>query len=55
MYIFTKRVSTLNGLIIIIAEILIVFGGVFAYQYYFVPKNIDATEVPAINISKPAK
>lgn len=49
MYIFTTKVSTLTGLLIIFAEILIVFGGVFAYQYYFVPKNIDAIETPTTN------
>ena len=46
MYIFNTRVSTATGLIIIAVEILIVFGGVFAFQYYFVPKNIDATVAP---------
>lgn len=34
-----KKVSTLVGVIIIVAVALVIFGGVFAYQYYWTPKE----------------
>lgn len=33
-----KGVSTLNGIIVIISVAVLLFGGVFVYQYYVIPK-----------------
>ena len=41
-----KGVSTLIGLIIIIAVAVVAFGGVFGYQYLTTPKEINTQENP---------
>ncbi len=45
-----KRVSTLTGIVIIVAVVVILFSGVFAYQYY--TKTNFKIQSPAVNIQK---
>ena len=49
MEIFKKRISTLIGMVIIFAVVIFAFGGVFAYEYYFIPKT------QTLNIVVPTK
>jgi hypothetical protein len=50
--ILLKRVSTSSGIITIIAAILILFGGVFAYQYFFVKPVATSSSAQQI-LNKP--
>lgn len=40
-----KKVSTLSGIIIIVIAVIILFGGVFAYQYFAIQKNQQASNI----------
>jgi uncharacterized membrane protein YpjA len=44
-----KQISTLTGFIIIAAEIIIIFGGVFGYKYYFEHLKLTELSVKFIN------
>ena len=47
-----KKISTLVGIVIIIVAVAIIFGGVFAYQYFATQKNIPINNTQNINQPK---
>lgn len=47
-----KRVSTLTGIIIIVVAIVVLFGGVFAYQYFVLLKQLKAISSTPPGLSK---
>jgi len=49
---FPKQISSLIGIIIIVAVAIVTFGSVFAYQYFLIPKTESVTDQTASLITE---